>query len=207
MTTPAFTIWLCGPPRAGKSTLGQGLCLEMSRRGLKAEHLDSGELRKFFWPELGHIPEDRRQACLRTARMAELLNRHGVVAVVSQISPYAELRKEVRDLLPHFVEVYLACPLETLINRDQSGLYQKALAGEIKNFTGLDDPFEPPAAAEITCPTAKESPEESLKRILTWLELANLIPALVDDHADRQSAYTPEEEEKVIARLKDLGYL
>lgn len=206
MSYPAFTLWLCGPPRSGKTTLGLALSLELSGRGLKAEHLDSGALRQNLWPELGHTPPERRAACLRTAQMAALLNRHGVVAVVSQIAPYAELRQEVRGLLDRFVEVYLDCPLETLINRDHSGLYQKALAGEIKGFTGLDDPFEPPKSAEVTCPTGAEGPEQSLERILAWLELAQLV-STADNAEGRDGVYTPEEEEKVIARLKDLGYL
>jgi adenylyl-sulfate kinase len=206
MSYPAFTLWLCGPPRSGKTTLGKDLCLELSRRGLKAEHLDSGPLRKKLWPELGHSPQDRRQACLRTGHLARMLNRHGVAAVVSQIAPYANLRQEVRSLLDRFVEVYLDCPLETLINRDPSGLYQKALSGEIKGFTGLDDPFEPPASPEVVCPTGAEGPEQSLERILAWLDLARFAPA-ADEAEERGSAYTPEEEEKVIARLKDLGYL
>ena len=206
MSYPAFTLWLCGPPRSGKTTLGLALSQELSGRGFKAEHLDSGALRQEYWPELGHAPQERRAACLRTAQMAAMLNQHGVVAVVSQIAPYAELRQEVRGLLYRFVEVYLDCPLETLINRDRTGLYQKALAGEIKGFTGLDDPFEPPKAAEVTCPTGAEGPEQSLERILAWLELARLAPA-ADNADERDGVYTPEEEEKVIDRLKDLGYL
>jgi adenylylsulfate kinase len=139
--------------------------------------------------------------------MAGMLNRHNIVAVVSQITPYSKLRQEVRSLLEHFVEVYLDCPLETLINRDQSGLYKMALAGEIKNFTGLDDPFEPVHSAEIVCPTGAEGPEQSLERIVTWLELANLVPTVKDRDKREDSPYTQEEEKKVIARLKDLGYL
>lgn len=170
--------------------------------------MDGGELRSELWPELGHAPEQRLAACLRTAHLAGLLNRQGVAAVVSQIAPYADLRQELRASLDRYVEVFLDCPLETLINRDASGLYQKALAGEIKGFTGLDDPFEPPSAAEVVCPTGAEGPEQSLGRILTWLELAKFIPPAGNDADGRQdSAYTPEEEEKVIARLKDLGYL
>ncbi len=170
--------------------------------------MDSGVLRQNLWPELGHAPEDRRAACLRTAQLAGMLNRNGVVAVVSQIAPYAELRQEVRAHLDRFVEVFLDCPLETLINRDNSGLYQKALAGEIKGFTGLDDPFEPPVATEVVCPTGTQGPEQSMERILAWLELARFIPAAGGEESERKdSAYTPEEEEKVIARLKDLGYL
>lgn len=206
MSYPAFTLWLCGPPRSGKTTLGLALSQELSGRGLKTEHLDSGALRQNLWPELGHTPQERRAACLRTAQMAAMLNRHGVVAVVSQIAPYAELRQEVRAFLDSFVEVYLDCPLETLINRDHSGLYQRALAGGIKGFTGLDDPFEPPKSAEVTCPTGAEGPEQSLERILAWLELARLVPA-ADNADERDGVYTPGEEEKVIARLKDLGYL
>jgi adenylylsulfate kinase len=208
MSKPSFTVWLCGPPRAGKTTLGRGLALELTQRGFKAEHLDGGELRQELWPELGHAHEERLAACLRTAYLAARLNRLGVTAVVSQIAPYAELRRELRDRLEHYVEVFLDCPLETLINRDLSGLYQKALNGGIKGFTGLDDPFEPPQDAEVVCPTGIEGPEQSLGRILAWLELAQLIPAPGGvAGVPKDSAYTPEEEDKVIARLKELGYL
>jgi adenylyl-sulfate kinase len=208
MSTKSFTVWLCGPPRAGKTTLGRSLARELSQRGLKAEHLDGGDLRQELWPELGHAPEQRLAACLRTAQVAAMLNQLGVNAVVSQIAPYADLRAKVRARLERYVEVYLDCPLETLINRDSSGLYQKALAGEIKGFTGLDDPFEPADGAEIVCPTGTQGPEESLRRILAWLETAKFIPPTGNDaDGGRDSAYTPEEEEKVIARLKDLGYL
>jgi adenylylsulfate kinase-like enzyme len=179
----------------------------LTQRGLKVEHLDGGELRRDLWPELGHAPEQRLAACLRTAQVAAMLNQQGVTAVVSQIAPYSELRKRIRAEFERYVEVYLDCPLETLINRDFSGLYQKALAGEIKGFTGLDDPFEPAADAEVVCPTGAEGPEQSLSRILAWLELAKFIPPSGGAGSGRDSAYTPEEEENVIARLKDLGYL
>jgi len=208
MSNPAFTLWLCGPPRAGKTTLGLGLVHAFTSRGLKAEHLDGGQLRRELWPELGHAPDQRLAACLRTAHLAGRLNQLGVTAVVSQIAPYAELRRELRSHLDRYVEVFLDCPLETLINRDARGLYQKALAGEIKGFTGLDDPFEPPQAAEVMCPTGAEGPEQSLTRILAWLELGRFIPTAVGEPEMRKDrAYTPEEEEKVVARLKDLGYL
>lgn len=208
MNKPDFTVWLCGPPRAGKTTLGRGLTLELTQRGLKAEHLDGEELRRELWPELGHAPEERLAACRRTAHLAARLNRLGVAVVVSQIAPYAELRRELRDRLERYVEVFLDCPLEILINRDASGLYQKALNGAIKGFTGLDDPFEPAVDAEVVCPTGAEGPEQSLGRILAWLELAHLIPASGGEAGgQKDSAYTPEEEERVIARLKELGYL
>lgn len=206
MSNPSFTVWLCGPPRAGKTTLGRGLAQELTRRGQKSQHLDGGELRRELWPELGHAPEHRLAACLRTAHLAAMLNQQGVAAVVSQIAPYVDLRLELRARLKHYVEVFLDCPLETLINRDSSGLYQRALDGGIKGFTGLDDPFEPALDAEIKCPTGSESPEQSLGRIVSWLELADLIPGL-ETGEERSSAYTAQEEEKVIAKLKELGYL
>lgn len=207
MSFSAFTAWLCGPPRAGKTTLGLELRRELAGRGLAVERLDGGELRGELWPELGHSAGERRAACLRTARLAAMLNRHGVSCVVGQIAPYADLRRELRGLLSPFVEVFLDCPLETLINRDQSGLYQRALAGEIKGFTGLDDPFEPPQAAEVVCPTGAEGPQESLGRVLAWLEGAGLIPPGGAGGEGRESAYTAEEEALVVERLKDLGYL
>ncbi len=208
MSFHAFTVWLCGPPRAGKTTLAQGLARELAGRGVAVERLDGGELRAALWPELGHTPAHRRQACLRTAHLAGMLNRQGISCVVGQIAPYRELREELRRRLGEYVEVFLDCPLETLINRDPSGLYQRALAGEIEHFTGLDDPFEPPRQAEVVCPTGAEGPEQSLARILAWLEEAALIPAAGDaPPGEAAAAYTPEQEARVVRRLKDLGYL
>jgi adenylylsulfate kinase-like enzyme len=130
------------------------------------------------------------------------LTRNDVVAIAAAISPYKAIRNENRALIGRFVEVYVECPIEVLTARDVKGLYQKALNGEIKNFTGVSDPYEPPDHPEVLVNTAAETIEESTARIIRTLELMGYIPpAGADDVA------TPEEEEKIKDRLRALGYI
>ena len=123
-------------------------------------------------------------------------------AIAACISPYAAIRNEVREMIGNFVEVYCEAPIEKLIERDPKGLYKKALAGEIKGFTGIDDPYEAPERAEVVVKTAEESIEESISKILRTLELMGYIPA-----SDGDTEYSDEEEEEIKKRLSDLGYI
>lgn len=200
----SFTLWLTGRPRAGKTTLGRMLAAELGARLTQVRHLDGDELRAGPLADLGFSPEERRAANLRVAWAARLLNEHGVACVVGQITPYAATRAELRAGLPGYLEVYLDCPLELAMNRDPEGLYARALAGELMPFTGLDDPYEEPAAPHILCPTGRQSPAESLALVLAWLEAAGLVPP---GPAASDSPYTPEEQRLIEERLKDLGYL
>ncbi len=202
----SFTVWLTGRPRAGKTALGRLLAAELGARLPQVRHLDGDELRQGPLADLGFLPAERRAANLRVAWAARLLNEHGVACVVGQIAPYAAIRDELRSTLPGYVEVYLECPLELAMNRDAEGLYARALAGELGPFSGLDDPYEEPAAPHIICPTGRQSPAESLAMVLAWLEAAGLVPP-GPAAASQDSPYTPEEERLVEQRLKDLGYL
>jgi adenylylsulfate kinase-like enzyme len=180
------------------------LGLRLSQTGGQVRHLDAGELRSGFLADLGFTPADRRAAVLRLAWVARTLNEHGVACVVGQIAPYAALRQELRAALPGYVEAYLDCSLETAMNRDTEGLYARALAGSLTTFTGLDDPYEEPAASHLTLPSGCQAPAESLAMALAWLETAGFIP-----HAEpgQPEGYTPEEERLIEQRLRDLGYL
>ncbi|MFH1035108.1 MAG: adenylyl-sulfate kinase [Pseudomonadota bacterium] len=205
---PAFTVWLTGLPRAGKTTMGRLLCQALELRGLAVEHLDGDELRRELSPDLGFSPQDRRQQALRAAWLAQRLNRHGVVCVVGLVSPQAADRREARRRLGEFVEVFLDCPLEQAMNRDHGGLYQRALAGQVKGLTGLDDPYQAPTDPELRLATHCQSPAQSLAAIMDYLEEAGMLPA--DDARPAQAAapvYSPEEERQIKRRLEALGYL
>ncbi|CAO0821904.1 Adenylyl-sulfate kinase [Desulfarculales bacterium] len=204
-----FTVWLTGRPKAGKTTLGRMLVAALAHRGLAVEYLDGDELRRELSPELGYSPQDRRRQALRAAYVAGLLNRQGVCCVVGLVSPQADTRREVRRRLGEFVEVYLACPLEQAINRDDSGLYQRALAGQVPRMTGLDDPYEPPLDPELCLPTHQQSPGESLAALLDYLRHAGLLSAAeaIPRTPEALTAYSPEEERQIKRRLEALGYL
>jgi adenylylsulfate kinase len=164
--------------------------------------LDGDVVRTNLSKGLGFSKEDRDINIRRIGFVCHLLSRNGVVAIAAAISPYRAIRDENRALIGDFVEVYCACPLETLVARDVKGLYKKALAGEIKNFTGVDDPYEPPLNAEVVCPTGEETPEASAARVIAALEAAGYLAA-----PGGEGVYTPEEEEKVRKRLEALGYM
>ncbi len=171
-----FTLWLTGLPGAGKTTLAGMLHGKLAERGLKAALLDGDAVRRAALFTLGYSREDRDLNIRVIGFVASILNEHGVPAIVSVISPYAETRAEVRKRVDRFVEVYVRCPVEECIRRDPKGLYARALAGEIRGMTGIDDPYEAPENPELVVDTYGRSPEESLAEILDFLEREELIP-------------------------------
>jgi adenylyl-sulfate kinase len=196
-----FTVWFTGLPSAGKSTLAELLSHELRERGHGVEVLDGDVVRQHLCKGLGFSKEDRDENIRRIGFVCGLLTRHGAVAIAAAISPYRAIRDEVRASVGNFVEVYVKTSVETCIQRDVKGLYKKALAGEIKGFTGVDDPYEPPLKPELTIETETESPQESVARILRGLEESGYVePPPV-------AAYTPEEEARIRERLVRLGYL
>lgn len=195
-----FTVWFTGLSGSGKTTIAELLQEQLIRRGLKVELLDGDVVRQNLSKGLGFSKEDRDTNIRRIGFVCGLLTRNGVVAIGAAISPYKAIRDENRRQIGNFVEVYMSCPLEVLAERDVKGLYRKALAGELKNFTGVSDPYEPPENPEVVCETDKETPEECLRKILTKLEEMGYIAP------DRRD-YTPEEEKKIEERLRALGYL
>jgi adenylylsulfate kinase len=162
-------VWLTGLPSAGKTTLARRLAGELARRGRAVEVLDGDELRTRLTRGLGFSKADRDENVRRVAWVAGLLAGHGVVAIVALISPYRAARDEVRAETADFVEVHVDCAAEECVRRDVKGLYRRALAGEIANFTGVSDPYEPPLRPEVTVRTDGESAEDSVGRILDAL--------------------------------------
>ena len=173
-----FTLWFTGLSGAGKSTLAGRVSDELRRRGLKVEILDGDEVRTNLSKGLGFSKEDRDTNIKRIGYVCKLLTRNGVVAISAAISPYKEIRDHNRQQIGHFVEVYVKCSIEALTKRDVKGLYKKALAGELPNFTGVSDPYEPPVSPEITVDTEQQSELESLRVILDYLERAGWIPRI-----------------------------
>src|SRR2546427_1396726 len=165
-----FVVWFTGLSGAGKSTIANALSEELARRGRHAEVLDGDEVRTHLSKGLGFSKEDRDTNIRRIGYVARLVARSGGVAITAAISPYREVRDEIRSETPGFVEVYVRCPLDTLVERDVKGLYKKALAGEIANFTGGSDPYEEPPHPEVVCDTSRESLRESLSKVIEALE-------------------------------------
>jgi ATP sulfurylase/adenylyl-sulfate kinase len=176
-----FVVWFTGLSGAGKSTVANALLAELSRRGRHAELLDGDEVRTHLSKGLGFSKEDRDTNIRRIGYVARVVARSGGVAITAAISPYRAVRDEVRAQTPGFVEVYMRCAIETLTERDTKGLYRKALAGEIANFTGVNDPYEEPLHPEVICDTARESPDQSLARIIDSLERLGHLPRQVVD--------------------------
>jgi adenylyl-sulfate kinase len=199
-----FTIWFTGLSGAGKSTVARLVEKSLRERGLKVEVLDGDVVRTNLSKGLGFSKEDRDINIRRIGFVCKLLSRNDVIAIAAAISPYREIRDEVRREVGNFVEVYVSCPLDALVARDVKGLYKKALAGEIANFTGVSDPYQPPLHAEVTLQTDKETPEESAARLLAFLEQSERIPLLVED---KEETYSPPEQQAVQRRLKSLGYV
>ncbi len=196
-----FTLWFTGLSGAGKSTLSQEIEIALLERGMRVEVLDGDCIRENLSKGLTFSKEDRDINIRRIGFVCNLLTRNDVVAIAAAISPYKAVRREVRETIGRFVMVHCECPIPVLKERDPKGLYEKALAGEIKNFTGISDPYEPPEKPEIVCHTDKEEIEESVNKILATLEILGYIPKL--DTAE----YSAEEEAKIKQRLKDLGYI
>lgn len=177
MERTGFTVWMTGLSGAGKTTLA--LLLEQELRNRKipyVQRLDGDTLRSGICSDLGFSREDRDENIRRVGYIAGLLSSNGVATLVSFISPYQEAREQARRCSPVFIEVYVACDLGTLMQRDVKGLYRRAVAGEIPQFTGISDPYEEPLHPELVIDTARESPEESVRRILALLAARDLIP-------------------------------
>ena len=165
-----FTVWFTGLSGSGKSTIAEMLSHEFQARGLKTEILDGDVVRQNLSKGLGFSKEDRDTNILRIGFVAELLTRNGVATICCPISPYKETRDAVRAQIGEFVEVYVHATVDEIAaNRDPKGLYKKALAGEITGFTGVDDPYEAPEDPEIFVDTLSQTPEESLRFVLTRL--------------------------------------
>lgn len=164
-----FTLWFTGLPCSGKSTIADAVAKELREKGLKAERLDADIIRRHLWRELGYSKEDRDENIRRVTFLAKLLTKNGIAVLASFVSPYRELRAHARKEIGDFVEVYVKCPLEVCMERDTRGMYKKALAGEIENFTGISDPYEEPLDAEVMIESDKEPLRESVAKVMAKL--------------------------------------
>lgn len=201
MEHKGFTLWFTGLSGAGKTTLAHIVEKELRARGMKVELLDGDVVRTNLSKGLGFSKEDRDINIRRIGFVCNLLTRNNVVAIGSAISPYRAIRDELRANIGNFVEVYVECPLDTLVQRDVKGLYKKALAGEIKEFTGVSDPYEAPLQAEVVVNSSTETVEQSAAKIICTLEKLDLVPPPAD------GVYSKEEEAVVEDRLRALGYM
>jgi adenylyl-sulfate kinase len=172
-----FTLWFTGLSGAGKSTITGHLVEELKSRGSKVEVLDGDIVRENLSKGLGFSKEDRDTNIRRIAFVADLLSRNDVPVITAAISPYAEIRDEAREMMDgRFIEAYVKVSLEEAERRDVKGLYKKARAGEIKEFTGVSDPYEAPEDPELVLDTENQTPEESAQQIIAYLEERDLIP-------------------------------
>src|SRR5436190_17818955 len=172
-----FCLWFTGLSGSGKTTITNLLVRELRARGSKLEVLDGDIVRENLSKGLGFSKEDRDTNIRRIAFVANLLSRNGVPVITAAISPYREIRDEARQMMGgRFIETYVKASVETCEGRDVKGLYAKARSGEIKEFTGVSDPYEPPRDPEIVCETERETPEESARKIIAFLEEGGLIP-------------------------------
>ncbi len=171
MSDSGLTLWFTGLSGAGKSTIAGIVAGELRERGERVEVLDGDVVRTNLSKGLGFSKEDRDTNIRRIAFVANLLSRNGVVAITAAISPYREIRDEARELMgDRFVEIYVKASVGTCAERDVKGLYEKAFRGEIKEFTGVSDPYEPPVDPEVVLDTEAEAVEESAARVLAYLD-------------------------------------
>ena len=176
-TYKGVTLWFTGLSGSGKTTISRAVADEIKLRDRNVEILDGDVVRTHLSKGLGFSKEDRDTNIRRIGFVANLLSRNGVVAITAAISPYRDVRNEVRAMTANFLEVYVSAPLDVCESRDVKGLYAKARAGEIKGFTGIDDPYEAPLSPEIICCTDKETITESVNKVIMELEQRGYIPA------------------------------
>jgi adenylyl-sulfate kinase len=170
-----FTLWFTGMSGAGKSTISEQVTVRLRDRGLRVELLDGDLVRANLSQGLGFSKEDRDINVRRIGFVCELLSRNGVAAVVAAISPYRDARDELKSRISNFFEVFVDCPVEVLSSRDVKGLYKKALAGEIPQFTGISDPYEAPVNPDLLIRSDQESVEKSVERVWAMLKDRELI--------------------------------
>jgi len=164
-----FTLWFTGLPCSGKTAVADKVAEALRERGMRVERLDGDIVRKSLTRDLGFSKEDRNENIRRVTFVAKLLTRNGVAVLTSFISPYREIRDEARQEIGNFVEVYVKCPVEVCMERDVKGMYEKAIKGEIKEFTGISDPYEEPLDPEILLESDKEILEESTHKVIRRL--------------------------------------
>lgn len=201
MAGKGFTVWFTGLPRSGKSTIARQVVDALRGRGLRAEFLNSAKIRREVNRSLGFTREAIETNLRRLGYECKMLNRNGVVSVVTAVSPYRDVRDALREEIGGFVEVYCRAPMEVLITRDSRGLFERAQRGEIEHVAGINAPYEEPLKPEVLVNTDVESVESCVAKVMKTLELLDFVDPV------EGSGYTPEEEEIIKQRLHDLGYL
>ena len=175
MEHKGFTLWFTGLPCSGKTVLADAVAAELKKRDMKVERLDGDIVRKSLTRDLGFTEEDRNMNIERVTFVAKLLSRNGVAVLASFVSPYNKIRAYSRNEIENYILVYVKCSLQECENRDVKGMYAKARAGEIKDFTGIDHPFEEPNKPDIIVETDEQTVEESKELILSALKDFNLL--------------------------------
>ena len=179
MSNKGFVVWLTGLPASGKTTIVRRVSEYLQSRGFKVEILDGDEVRRWLSPEAGFSREDRERHLRRVAYVSRLLARNGVAVLASFVSPYRNVREEARKIIESeglkFIEVYVKCSLEECIRRDPKGLYRKALKGEIRDMTGIQDPYEEPLNPEVIVDSENEKPDLCAEKIISKLRELDLI--------------------------------
>ena len=163
-------LWMTGLPGSGKSTIAEELLSRLVKKGAAAEWLDGEQTRRIL-PNLGFSKDERARHVLKAGLIAKMLEKNGIFVVASYISPYSEDRQQVRELCQNFIEIHISTPIEECERRDSKGMYTKARSGEIKHFTGVSDPYEPPANPDLTIDTSKVSTTEACDLILAHIHL------------------------------------
>ncbi|MFW6134259.1 MAG: adenylyl-sulfate kinase [Elusimicrobiota bacterium] len=195
-----FVLWFTGLPCSGKTTVADRVAEELKKKGRKTERLDGDIVRKSLTSDLGFSKQDRDENIKRITFVAKLLSRNGVATLVTFISPYRKKRNQARKETTNFIEVFVKCSVEECEKRDVKGMYKLARKGEIKDFTGISDPYEEPESPEIVLDTEKESVEQSAEKVLEYLQENGFI--------EKETVkYSKEEEERIKKRLRDLGYI
>lgn len=173
---PGFVLWFTGLSGAGKTTLAKALMPKLQEIGMRVERLDGDTVRQSLTKDLGFSKEDRDMNIERVTFVAKLLSRNNVAVLASFISPYAETRDYVKNETSNFVEVFVSAPLDVCEDRDVKGMYAKARSGEIKNFTGISDPYEEPVNPDIEVPTHEQTIDESVDFLVGELAKRGLLP-------------------------------
>jgi adenylyl-sulfate kinase len=166
----AFCVWLTGLPSSGKTTTALALAEQFKKAGVPVVHLDGDIVRKGLNSDLGLSEADREENNRRVIHVAEIIVKSGIPVISSFISPYLRTRQFARETIPNYIEVFVNTPVEICIERDVKGLYKKALAGEIKEMTGVDSPYEKPEDHELELTTTDEKVEDNIQRIIKYLE-------------------------------------
>jgi adenylylsulfate kinase len=203
----SFTLWFMGLPASGKSTLAKRVENRLREMDINVENLDGDEVRKNLHPDLGFTREERALNNRRTAFVCKLLNRNDIATVTAMITPFRDAQQHARETIEGsgtFVLIYVKCPVEVCAERDPKGLYKKAKAGKIENFTGINHPFQEPIDPDIIVDTVENDVDECVEEVITQLHVMKVFNGSPD--GDYEFSVTRQEEQSIKENLKDLGY-